>query len=417
MCVTLHAQQDKNAQKAEKARIANVKKEIDAAKTNIKQGKNLPQTETSMRNLLKDSLNANDLRIYSLLKESILLQYAQINEKAFLKQKYDTAQMFQISSRLFEALENMDRIDALPDSKGRVNPKYRDESATLLSQFMGNLYSGLVFYVNKQKWNEALAIGDLYLTAPTWNFKLSVDEKRRIHSSYLMLFSGFKNKSYPMALKYAEDALKYESRHESTLQYICEMYDSQKDTEAYIGSLTRGLEAYPTSSYFFTRLVDHYINASSLDKAAEVTQKVIDADSLNVPALVARQTILLNLAKYDECIALGEQILANESSLFPTAETTPDATPEELEEAKDDLAEVNYNIALSYYNKSLDVEKTVKNTRQREAALKPLYKQCRPYMERFRKLMPDEKDKWKPVLYTIYLNLNLGKEFAEIEKL
>lgn len=415
--MTLHAQKDKDAQKAEKARIANVKKEIDAAKQNIKQVKNLDKTETSMRNLLNDSLNASDMRIHNLLKESILLQYAQINEKAFLKQQYDTAQMFQISSRLFTALQNMDIIDSRPDAKGRVAPKYREENATLLSQFMNNLYSGFVFYVNKQKWNEALAIGDLYLTTPTWNFNLNIDDKRRIHSSYLMLFSGFKNKQYAMALKYADDALKYESRYESSLQYICEMQYELKDTSAYISYLNKGLEAYPTSSYFYSHLVDYYLGTSNLDMAAEVAQKVIDADSLNVGALVARQTILLNMAKYDECIALGERILGLEKELFVTSESDPDASAEDIAIAQQQLAEVNYNTALSYYNQSLEVEKTVKKTRDREAALKPLYKKCRPYMERFRQLMPEEKDKWKPVLYTIYLSLNLGKEFAEIEKL
>ncbi len=38
-------------------------------------------------------------------------------------------------------------------------------------------------------------------------------------------------------------------------------------------------------------------------------------------------------------------------------------------------------------------------------------------MERYRVLAPKEKDKWAPVLYRIYLNLNLGKQFDEIDHL
>ena len=38
-------------------------------------------------------------------------------------------------------------------------------------------------------------------------------------------------------------------------------------------------------------------------------------------------------------------------------------------------------------------------------------------MERYRQLAPDQKQKWAPVLYTIYLNLNMGKEFDEIDRL
>ena len=32
-------------------------------------------------------------------------------------------------------------------------------------------------------------------------------------------------------------------------------------------------------------------------------------------------------------------------------------------------------------------------------------------------ILPDEKKKWAPVLYRIYLNLNLGRQFDEIDKL
>ena len=39
------------------------------------------------------------------------------------------------------------------------------------------------------------------------------------------------------------------------------------------------------------------------------------------------------------------------------------------------------------------------------------------YMERYRQLAPRQQDKWAPALYKIYLNLNMGKQFDEIDKL
>ena len=38
-------------------------------------------------------------------------------------------------------------------------------------------------------------------------------------------------------------------------------------------------------------------------------------------------------------------------------------------------------------------------------------------MEKFRELEPDEKNKWAPSLYRIYLNRNMGKQFEEIDKI
>ena len=46
-----------------------------------------------------------------------------------------------------------------------------------------------------------------------------------------------------------------------------------------------------------------------------------------------------------------------------------------------------------------------------------MYKKSLPYMEKFRSLCPDEKDKWGAALYNIYFNLNMGKKFEEIDRL
>ena len=38
-------------------------------------------------------------------------------------------------------------------------------------------------------------------------------------------------------------------------------------------------------------------------------------------------------------------------------------------------------------------------------------------MEKYRQLAPDKKDRWAAALYNVYYNLNMGKEFEEIDKL
>ena len=67
------------------------KKEISLAKDNIKKGTNL---ERSMVNLLKDSANRNNEKIWLTLYEAQKKQYEQGNEKLYLKQDYDTAKLF-----------------------------------------------------------------------------------------------------------------------------------------------------------------------------------------------------------------------------------------------------------------------------------------------------------------------------------
>ena len=59
----------------------------------------------------------------------------------------------------------------------------------------------------------------------------------------------------------------------------------------------------------------------------------------------------------------------------------------------------------------------MKASDKRKQQVLDYYKKAMPYLQKYRVLAPGEKDKWALPLYTIYLNLNMGKEFDEIDKL
>ena len=79
-------------------------------------------------------------------------------------------------------------------------------------------------------------------------------------------------------------------------------------------------------------------------------------------------------------------------------------------------AHAYFNIATAYLNQALDIEKK-NEPRLYKKQLTDLYSAARPYMEKYRTLAPSDKQRWAPALYRIYLNLNLGKQFDEIDKL
>ncbi|MBR6945342.1 MAG: hypothetical protein IKH64_05275, partial [Prevotella sp.] len=58
-----------------------------------------------------------------------------------------------------------------------------------------------------------------------------------------------------------------------------------------------------------------------------------------------------------------------------------------------------------------------KNTRKQREAIVDKYRKAKPYIEKYRELAPDKKDRWAAALYNVYYNLNMGKEFEEIDKL
>ena len=71
-----------------------------------------------------------------------------------------------------------------------------------------------------------------------------------------------------------------------------------------------------------------------------------------------------------------------------------------------------YNAGTAYLNKALKLHPL-----REKKQLKLTYQKARPYMEHYRQLAPDQKQKWGPALYRIYLNLNMGKQFDEIDQL
>ena len=139
------------------------KKEISQARSDIKKRSNLEQAEKSMRELLKDSANKGNVKIYETLAEAIKAQYEVANEKLYLKEPFDTASFFTTVHKMFLAYEQLDSIDMQPDKKGRVKLKYRKKNAEFLNKYRPNLYSGGVYFVRKNNFASAYSLMDAYL--------------------------------------------------------------------------------------------------------------------------------------------------------------------------------------------------------------------------------------------------------------
>ena len=139
------------------------KKEIAQARAFIKSGKNLAQAEKLMQNLLKDSANRDNEKVCIVLCDALRKQYEEGNMSMYLKKPTDTAALFNVARRMFASYEKLDSIDARPDEKGRVRPKYRAKNASFLDGYRKNLFSGGTFFIRKQQYKTAFDFIDMYL--------------------------------------------------------------------------------------------------------------------------------------------------------------------------------------------------------------------------------------------------------------
>ena len=375
------------------------RKVIDQARTIIKSGKEPQKAEKLMTDLLKDSANRNNEKIWLTLADAVKLQYQQGNEKLYLKQKYDTTTLFLSTRRIFDIYETFDSIEALPNKKGKVEIKHREKHAEYLNGLRPNLYNGGLFFLKKADFANAWGIFDTYLNCAQQPMFAKYDYSRTDtlmpQAAYRALQAGYRLKDTLKVAKYQTLAESDTSKLDNVLVYVAELFANTGDTAVYVNTLRRGFAHTPSHPFFFPRLVDYYNARQQTDSAHVFIDEALAADSMNALFLFAKSSALLNAGEYKECITVTERLIS----------------------VNDSLQEAYCNMALAYYNQAVALEQSMPRNRKKRNGIKELYQKSLPYMEKYRAMAPEQTNKWVPALYVIYLNLNMGKEFEEIDAL
>lgn len=375
-----------------------VRKSIDQAKTYIKSGKDYDKAEKLMTDLLKDTVNRTNVRIYDVWFQSVCGQYDAANEKLYLKQKYDTAAFYNLTRRIQQVAFALDSLDVRPDHKGRVRPEYRKDNAALLHALRLNIYYGGTWHVKRGDYRQAYLFFDDYLEAVRQPLFEGYDYQQKDSllptAAYWATLCGFKLQDAGRTLKHSQLALTDKGKRQFTLQYICEAYLLQHNDSAYEVTLLQGFDEFVEYPYFFPRLADRYNAQRRYADVLELSERGLKVSPANTLFLLAKSVALLNLERYDECVESSQALVRQ----------------------NDQLPEPYFNIATCYLNEALVVEQQNEPRKNRQR-LQTLYQQARPYMEKYRELSPNDKGRWAPALYRIYLNLNLGKQFDEIDRL
>lgn len=378
------------------------KKEISQARTYIKSRSNLDKAETLMRDLLKDSLNRRNIKVLQTLSNALHTQYEVANEKLYLKEKFDTASFFLTVHKMFLMDESLDSLDAEPDNKGRTKIRYRKKNSLYLDKCRQNLYYGGLFFIRNEDFTSANALFDTYLGCRCQPLFTELDYKENddpltcSSAAFWHLYSAYKLNRPDCALKYSGLALSNEKFKIRTLKYISEVYLLKNDTVNYVKTLRDGFFEDKTSDFFFTRLLDYYTDKNLQDSAMVIVDLALSEDKDRELFLFAKSNIMLNQGNYSECISICDTLLSRKSV----------------------LPEIYYNAGVAYMNMAILLEERTGNGKNKnEKSISEYYKKALPYMEKYRELMPDDKEKWASYLYNIYLKLNMGQQFEEISNI
>lgn len=375
------------------------KKQISEARSLIKSKSKLEQAESSMRTLLKDSANRDNIKIYVTLAEAVRARYEAANEQLYLKLGTDTAALFKTARTMFLAYESLDSVDMRPDDKGRIRPAYRKKNAADLDAYRPNLFNGGLFFVGKQNYADAYDMFDAYLQCASQPLftaqRYSLTDSTAQAAAFWSVFCGFKQNSPAKALAYKDTALASGEYRRRTLVFLAETYQLMNDTAMYVKTLGTGFEENPSSPFFFTRIMDYYGDKGRFDTALDIADKAVRNDPKNPLFLFGKSNALLNLGRYEECLVVCDTLINR----------------------KNPMPDVYYNAGASYINMAVLLEEDAATARSKKNRITAYYKMALPYMEKFRQNAPEQQSRWAPALYNIYLKLNMGQQFEEISNL
>ena len=322
------------------------------------------------------------------------------NQKAFLKKPYDTAVFFNKLRDMYGQLRLCDSVDVLPDAKGNVKPHFRKRTHSLRLKHRRNILSGGKYFLSKKNYAAAYSFLDLYCS--------NKDDAEQPDTSYSKAvlwatLAAFQAENYEGTVKHVDNAIPYTDSLTAAilLEYKVRSFGKLGNDSAWVVSLKQGVRNYPEHDWFFVQLSDWYQAQRAFDEERSLADDLARRTGPKTILYYAKSKSYLSEDNYDECIAYADSTIA----------------------LQNDFVDAWYNKGIAYLNKAvISQEVSTKDTKNPEyltdkMRTQEFYRLARPCMEMVRKLQPERQERWASPLYRIYLNLNLGEEYNEIDKL
>ena len=394
-----------NVNAAEKKQKQPKQEKLSVLRKNAKTALKNQANQDAARNALLGALGREELKnrqradIYytaALLEESL---NGVENKKAYLKQAFDTARFFNKLSDMYAQLRLCDSVDLAPDDNGRIHPRLQKKTRALRLKHRRNIIGGGKFFLARQGFAPAYPFFDLY---STYRYDEPVDSLLR-QAVCLAALTAFHMDNYPGTVKHVDEAITYSDSSTSAilLEYKARAYDQMKDSDMWVVTLRRGVREYPEHDFFFVHLADWYHAQREFDEERRLADKLIAATGGRAIHYYAKSKSYLTENNYESCVVYADSSIALQK----------------------DYADAYYNKGIAYLNMAvISQENSTKDVNAPQYAAdkertRDLYRKARPCMEMVRRLQPEKEDRWASPLYRIYLNLNLGEEFVEIDRI
>lgn len=380
-----------------------VKVLLKDAKSALKNNKDQEKNETALLEALnrEDVDNKQRAEFLYLCAELQRNMNDQQNMKLYLKQEYDTVKFFNTILKMDQYLLRCDSIEQL---SGKY--KWRDRAESTILKYHPNLLSGGKWLLKRGISAEAYEHFDMYLRMPDEPMmaaqKALKDDPNLAKVAYWATISAYNAHQYANALKYIDRAVEGvdTSLRASLTEYKVVCMKQTQDTLGYVRTLKEGTRRYGSHDFFYLNLMDYFMAVDSADVAVKMSKYMIQTQGEKALYWYGMCQAYQRMCDYDQMVRCADNTLALDST----------------------FVEAHYMKGVAYLNQATAFSKTMSSDlrsakfKRDRVRLNSLFQMARGPLETYRALRPEDKQRWGEPLYTIYLNLNLGKEFSEIEK-
>lgn len=380
------------------------KKAVNQAQS-IAKGNNADFTEarTLIKGALEDPETKNDPKTWYVAGFIEDQQFSSERMKEMLGQEPNQPTMYQALLNILPYMEKAYELDQLPDAKGKVKPKYTKDIKGILSANHIYYFNSGAYYFEVNDYAKASESFEQYLRIAHLPM-FAGEATAQVDSNYLFVqyyaaIAALQLGDSQKAITALNRAKNSGYKENDMYQYLYYEYEQQKDSVNMEKTLIEGMQKFPEEKYYLLNLINNYIFSGKNDEAISYLNKAI-ADEPN------------NAQLYD---VLG--------SVYETGYKDFENAEKNYKKALEidpGFVDALSNLGRVYYNQAVNVQGDAnmisdnKLYQEEVAKAKSLFEQARPYFEKAHQLKPEQME-YMIALRGIYYNLNMGKEFDEIE--
>ncbi|MDR3652654.1 MAG: tetratricopeptide repeat protein [Paludibacter sp.] len=325
-------------------------------------------------------------------------------QKALLKLPFDTITKGKAIMESYNYFIEADKLDQLPDAKGKVKPKYtKDIKAKLKDYYLiqQNLISYGAYLYEKKKYEDAVKAFEVYLEIPKlplMNNELKMDStynmityytaiaaaNANMHDKAISLYEGLKDKKYETQTVY---------------QLLYEQYMNKKDSTSAVKTLKEAFEKYPNNAWFLQNLINYYIFAKKTNDALTYLNSAIEREP-NMPQYrYVKGNLDESLGNFDEALAAFDKAI----ELDPT-----------MSDAYAGKGRLYYNKAVRMSEEANKI-KDIKLYNEESKKVDDAFKLSIPFFKKAAELNPKEIE-YKKTLKNLYYRLGMDADYEAINK-